>query len=320
MFIVSVDDKSINSQVILYDLNDYFKTRNIDFYFIEFNSGFKVIEYLKNNFCDVLFIDYEMPDMNGIDTIKIIKEMNVETKIVIVTPLYSKEAQNNGLIAGADFFISKPYCNQEIGDVMNKIEIAIKDRQILDVAESEEIEEFMDFDEFDDFDNDFMDLDNDSQIEDQKQLMEDFNESHKKVSASDFLLEYPYIDEYVEDLNLIESRIYFYLDELNGENLNSNLIDILDIFDMYANFFNSFSEFTEISTALQLLRRVLNNTPLGELTSKKKDFTARYLLEILNDMVAWKDHVFVEQDAVDVFYINASLLNSCIQLEALLKK
>jgi hypothetical protein len=37
-------------------------------------------------------------------------------------------------------------------------------------------------------------------------------------------------------------------------------------------------------------------------------------------MVAWKDHVFVEQDAVDVFYINASLLNSCIQLEALLKK
>jgi CheY-like chemotaxis protein len=316
MFIVSVDDKAINNQVILYDLNDYFKNRNIDFNFVEFDSGSKVIEYLKNNFCDVLFIDYEMPEMSGVDTIKIIKEMNIKTKIVTVTPLYSKEAQNNGLLAGTDFFISKPYCNQEIGQVMGKIEIAIKDTKIVEVVEPEEIEEFMDFD---DFDNDFMDLDNDSQIEDQKQLMENFNESHKKVPASDFLLEYPYIDEYVEDLNLIENRVYFYIDGLNGDNLNSNLIDILDIFDMYANFFNNFNEFTEISTALQLLRRILNNTSLGELSFKKKDFTARYLIEILNDMVAWKDHVFIEQDAVDVFYINASLLNSCIQLEALLR-
>ena len=62
------------------------------------------------------------------------------------------------------------------------------------------------------------------------------------------------------------------------------------------------------------------NEELHSLIDDLKDtIEANEHLGFLNDLRDWKDHVFIEQDAVDVFYINASALNSCIQLESYIK-
>ena len=43
-----------------------------------------------------------------------------------------------------------------------------------------------------------------------------------------------------------------------------------------------------------------------------------FLRAIFSDLSQWKEHVFITQDAVDVFYINASVINSYVQLKGLL--
>lgn len=51
----------------------------------------------------------------------------------------------------------------------------------------------------------------------------------------------------------------------------------------------------------------------------KKDIIANFLKAILDDLIDWQHHVFIEQDTLDVFYINASVLSSCMQLELIIK-
>ncbi len=41
----------------------------------------------------------------------------------------------------------------------------------------------------------------------------------------------------------------------------------------------------------------------------------KFMKAIIIDLYDWKENVFVAQDAVDVFYANASLLNSYIQIK-----
>jgi hypothetical protein len=39
----------------------------------------------------------------------------------------------------------------------------------------------------------------------------------------------------------------------------------------------------------------------------------------LEDLDTWKQNVFVSQDVLDVFYINASIYDSCISLRGMIE-
>jgi two-component system chemotaxis response regulator CheY len=124
----------------------------------------------------------------------------------------------------------------------------------------------------------------------------------------------------IEDLGELEEDIYEYLDNLFEDNLEENMPNIILTLDRYANFLNSFMEFQELSTSIKFLSRILEKSDFSEVSAKNKMIVAEFIKTILNDLVSWKNHVFVDQDAVDVFYLNASLLNSCIQIENILKE
>lgn len=40
------------------------------------------------------------------------------------------------------------------------------------------------------------------------------------------------------------------------------------------------------------------------------------LLNLLHDLESWRQNVFILQNARDIHYLDASLLSSCIQMEA----
>jgi CheY-like chemotaxis protein len=328
MNILAVDDKPINNNVIELDLEEYFEDRDLEFEFTSTDGGEKAIELIKSNNFDIIFMDYMMPGMDGIETISHIRAMGSDIKqphIVMVTALNTTESIASAKEAGADLYIAKPYCNKEIADAIEAFRAKgttsnepLKEEFIVEPSDLDGDDDFIDFD--DDFGDEFMDFDDeDSEIEDHKGMMNEFNKSHKQIPASEFLLDYPDIDEQVEELEFIEGAVYEHIDTLNENNLSSELVYVLDTLDQYSRFFNIFTEFQELSTAMTLLMRVLNNTEFYMLDPKHKKFIAEYLIAILNDLVEWKNHVFVDQDAIDVFYINASLLNSCIQLEAMIK-
>jgi hypothetical protein len=178
-----------------------------------------------------------------------------------------------------------------------------------------EDEEFFDFDDFDDFD-DF----SDNEIIQKKDMMTKFNESHKKIPAKEFLEDYQDLDYILEDLEDMDEIMHHIVTELDGISLEDILDDIGMVFTRYSRFLNSFIDFYELSTSLVMLEGVLENADYSNMQEKHKEFVAEFIKSIFKDLSDWKEHVFIQQDAIDVFYINASSLNSCIQLEAFIKE
>jgi CheY-like chemotaxis protein len=312
MTILAVDDKQINNKVIELDVEEYMEDNGVSLYtFYEVGNGQEAITLTEKENIDILFLDIMMPKLSGLEVLQIIREKKQisQPKIIMVTALDEQDIKDEAKKLGADGYISKPFDNKEIFQVLDRYV------QISQKIQSEE--EFFDFDE----DEEFFDFDEgDDSIGIQKDMMDEFNKSHKKVAAETFLTEYDSISYMIEDLGELEEDIYEYLDNLFEDNLEENMPNIILTLDRYANFLNSFMEFQELSTSIKFLSRILEKSDFSEVSAKNKMIVAEFIKTILNDLVSWKNHVFVDQDAVDVFYLNASLLNSCIQIENILKE
>ena len=99
-----------------------------------------------------------------------------------------------------------------------------------------------------------------------------------------------------------------------------NLNKILFILEKYATFLNTFTDFIELSTSLSMLISIIRKINIDSLDDDRKIFILNYIKALIEDLQDWKEHVFVLQDAIDIFYINASSLANCMQLENYLKK
>lgn len=87
-------------------------------------NGKTALEVINNNKIDLILLDIMMPEMDGYQVTRSVKE-NEKTKdipIILVTALYSGEDKRRGLNAGADEFITKP---------VNKVEIIARIRSML---------------------------------------------------------------------------------------------------------------------------------------------------------------------------------------------
>lgn len=170
----------------------------------------------------------------------------------------------------------------------------------------------------DSFDFDFDEDDTSSNIEHNEELMNAYNKSHKTVSSQEFLE--PYSDdtydmeelsELEEDLEALVASILF------DDDLSDKIPDIIDLLEEYNRFLYTFSEFEELCKVIYSLVELLEETDFEK--QKRKKMSSKLIVAIIEDLVDWKDHVFIIQDAVDVFYINASILNSFILLQETLK-
>lgn len=75
---------------------------------------------------DVVTMDITMPNMDGIESLSLIKRENADAKVVMITAAGQKEKMVDALKRGADEFITKPFEEKEIINVLNKISEAIK--------------------------------------------------------------------------------------------------------------------------------------------------------------------------------------------------
>ena len=63
---------------------------------------------------DVIIFDRMLPDMDGIDAIKLLRTSNVNTPILVLTAMASTEDRVKGLDAGADDYLVKPFAFSEL--------------------------------------------------------------------------------------------------------------------------------------------------------------------------------------------------------------
>ena len=315
MNILIVDDVESNIGVLRLLIEEWFEEHNInldDLNCIETaHDGQQGFDKIKQKYYDVVFLDIMMPVLDGFEALTLIRSEPLEKQPVIVmqTALGDSQTKQKAKRLGADAYITKPI-------KYNMIE-AMLDRYIQlpsNEDEFDDFDDFCDFDEFDDFD-DFVS----EEIDEQKEMMDNFNASHKKVPSCEFIKDYPDLSYILEDLEDLDNDINYMIDYLDEMNLGENTDELEHILKNYSRFLNTFIDFYELSTSLNLLVRVLINTNFNNLDEKSNKFIASFIIAILKDLQEWKDHVFIAQDAIDVFYINASALNSCIQLESYIK-
>ena len=84
----------------------------------EANNGLVALELVKNNHYDLILMDMQMPEMDGLEATKLIRLMNNDVKnipIIAMTANVLEEEKNKCFDAGMNDYISKPF---------NKIEFA----------------------------------------------------------------------------------------------------------------------------------------------------------------------------------------------------
>ena len=70
---------------------------------------------------DVVTLDITMPVVDGVEALKMIKALDPESKVVMVTAAGQKNKMIECIKAGANEFSTKPFEQQEIVDVINKM-------------------------------------------------------------------------------------------------------------------------------------------------------------------------------------------------------
>ena len=97
-------------------------------------SGFEAIDKIKSgNVYDIVFLDHMMPEMDGIEAIKIIRDMNYKHPIVALTANAIAGQAEIFLANGFDDFLSKPIDTHNLDILLNKL---IRDKQSPETIEA----------------------------------------------------------------------------------------------------------------------------------------------------------------------------------------
>jgi len=83
-------------------------------------SGQQAIELIKKNHYDIVFMDYMMPEMTGIETTEIIRQSGINVTIVALTASAVTNAKERMLKAGMNDYLSKPIINIELKNMLKK--------------------------------------------------------------------------------------------------------------------------------------------------------------------------------------------------------
>lgn len=73
----------------------------------ETENGLQTLEELKKHNPNLAIIDIRMPEMNGIEVLKKIRELKMKVKVCILTNYPYPQYKKKCLEAGADYFLSK---------------------------------------------------------------------------------------------------------------------------------------------------------------------------------------------------------------------
>ena len=114
--VLIVDDNKLNIKIAAKLLEKY--NLNVD----EALSGEECLEKVKNTKYDLIFMDYMMPNMDGIETYKKLKEIeNFDTPVVTLTADAVEGSREKFLKEGFDEYIAKPILIDHLEEVLDMI-------------------------------------------------------------------------------------------------------------------------------------------------------------------------------------------------------
>ena len=122
--LLAEDTKDLNRNVTLllqtqnYDVDNVF-------------DGEEAIEHIKTDSYDCIILDIMMPKKDGISVLKELRERHIVTPVILLTAKAEIDDRVEGLDAGADDYLPKPFASKEL---LARVRALIR-RTNLDVAE-----------------------------------------------------------------------------------------------------------------------------------------------------------------------------------------
>lgn len=89
---------------------------------IECVNGIEAYENTKKHLPQVVILDINMPEMNGLEACKAIVRDRIDTKIIILTMYREKEMIRKAMLAGASGYLLKDNAVDEILDCINQVQ------------------------------------------------------------------------------------------------------------------------------------------------------------------------------------------------------
>ena len=114
-----VEDYSLTRMALKCALNQY---DDIDVV-ADFEDAENCLDFLINNKVDIVIMDLGLPNMDGLEATKIIKEKSPETKVIIVTSHETDEEVLTALVSGANAYTLK---DVEFSDLYKVLKLVIK--------------------------------------------------------------------------------------------------------------------------------------------------------------------------------------------------
>ncbi len=86
----------------------------------EASNGIKAVEFYKKDKPDIVTMDITMPDMDGIQAVKAIKEFDPAAKVIMCSAMGQQSMVMDAIRAGARDFIVKPFQSDRVLEAIKK--------------------------------------------------------------------------------------------------------------------------------------------------------------------------------------------------------
>ncbi|OFZ17129.1 MAG: hypothetical protein A2X86_01365 [Bdellovibrionales bacterium GWA2_49_15] len=106
------------------------------------DNGHKALEVLKHQKIDCIVCDIRMPEMDGLQVIKAVRDLGLETPFIFFTAYGSEEIIMEAVKFGAFDFISKPKFEALTEIVANGLNAGIKMRTKVTTSVDQVVQEF----------------------------------------------------------------------------------------------------------------------------------------------------------------------------------
>jgi DNA-binding response OmpR family regulator len=95
------------------------------------NDGNEALEIYQNNKIDVMMLDYVMPNLDGYQTAKFIREINKKIPIIIVSAYTDKEKLLNAIELNLIKYLEKPILHDDLINVFNNVISFLEENNLL---------------------------------------------------------------------------------------------------------------------------------------------------------------------------------------------
>lgn len=137
--VLVVDDNAINQSLMKHLLLQW----NIDFDIA--SNGLEAVEYLRENDCDLVLMDIQMPQMDGyVATQKIREELKLNIPIIAMTAHALAGEREKCLSRGMNEYISKPIKEEELFKLISSFGLANDNHSKIETEEKTPVYQYID--------------------------------------------------------------------------------------------------------------------------------------------------------------------------------